>query len=415
MNGLKVNNFPALLISLFISKLGDYAYEVVFVFIVLETTNKNYLLTGLVYFFRFIPFLFFGPVGGWLADNAGLKNNLLLSEWVRLVASLLVFVTYLSATANVIILIIASVLTTVGRSIFQPSFQTAIPRIVGAGSLTRANSVSRIAEETASVAGPLVCSLILLFADKSWVLLFDALSYFFSLLFISTLTEINQKKNTPFRITQVYQETGSGIKQMYHSNHGLFITIAGSSLCILFTGSVLRFVIPAFAVSYGQSEVFISYLFSLIAAGTITGGLVYGRWVRQASPYKLMRFWFIYGLLMLTMSLSACLSLYLLLPLALILGVCGACVDITLVTTIQSYATRENIGKSFGIFSTLANTAEAVSGLISGLLAAVGLLFSFAGMASLIALTGLAGMARLTKISAAKGEKDRINPEEINH
>lgn len=75
MNWMKVKNFRTLLSSLFISKSGDYAYEVVFVFIVLESTHNNYLLTGFVYFFRFIPFLFFGPVGGWMADNYRLKTT----------------------------------------------------------------------------------------------------------------------------------------------------------------------------------------------------------------------------------------------------------------------------------------------------------------------------------------------------
>ncbi len=47
---LTIRNFPSLLSSLFISKLGDYSYEVVFVFIVLEITGSNYILTGVVYF-----------------------------------------------------------------------------------------------------------------------------------------------------------------------------------------------------------------------------------------------------------------------------------------------------------------------------------------------------------------------------
>lgn len=79
MNWLKIKDFRTLLASLFISKLGDYVYEVVFVFIVLENTHNNYLLAGCVYFFRFIPFLFFGPAGGWMADNWRIKCSVILS------------------------------------------------------------------------------------------------------------------------------------------------------------------------------------------------------------------------------------------------------------------------------------------------------------------------------------------------
>ncbi|WP_370931034.1 MFS transporter [Bartonella sp. DGB1] len=393
----KAKHFNTLLSSLFISKLGDYAYEVVFIFIVLETTRNNYLLTGLVYFFRFIPFLFFGPVGGWLADNGRLKNNLLLSEWVRLLVTVLLFCTYLSGMINIIILIIASVLTTIGRSIFQPSFQTLILKMMDKKDLTSANSIVQVAEETASVTGPLVCSLLLLFVDKSWVLMFNSLTYFISALLILKLNDLRQEKQFPFKIKKVYQDTYSSIQHMYYSKYELFISISGSAICILFTGSVLRFIIPAVAISFGKSEIFTSYLFALIASGTIIGGLIYTYIIRQPSPSKLMRFWFVYGLIMLSMSFITLYSLYFLLPLSFALGICGAFVDITLVTTIQSYSEQKNIGKNFGAFSTLANTAEAVSGLMAGLIAAIGLMISFSIMTSMIALTGLTTMLLLSK------------------
>lgn len=392
MNWLKVKNFRTLLASLFISKSGDYAYEVVFVFIVLESTHNDYLLTGLVYFFRFIPFLFFGPVGGWMADNYRLKNNMLLSEWLRLTVSLLLFISSLSGSVSITILIMASVLTTIGRSIFQPSYQTAVPRTVSTDRLTGANSVSQVAEETASVAGPLLCSLILAFADKSWVLLFNATTYAISIILLSAFSEKTEVKGSSFQIKNVYQETFSYIQQLYQDTRSLFIIILGSSLCILFTGSVIRFIIPAVTVSQGQGEVFTSWVFSLIAAGTITGGLLYGRFVRSTSPEKVMRHWFIYGLLLLLMSLTALHSLKFILPLAFILGISGAFVDISLVTVIQSWSPAGNTGKTFGTFSTLANTAEALSGLISGLIAVGSLMAAFVGMSSLIALTGITSM-----------------------
>lgn len=396
MNWLKIKNFRTLLASLFISKTGDYAYEVVFVFIVLENTHNDYLLTGFVYFFRFIPFLFFGPVGGWMADNYRLKLNLLLSEWLRLVVSLLLFICSLNGSVSITVLIVASVLTTIGRSIFQPSYQTAVPRTVDTSRLAGANGVSQVAEETASVAGPLICSFILTFSDKSWVLLFNTLTYGVSIIFLLTFSENVAVKISAFRIKNVYKETLSSINELYYDTRGLFIAILFSSVCILFTGSILRFIIPAVTVSHGQGELITSWIFSLMAAGTITGGLLYGRSITQASPLRVMQFWFVYGMLLFVMSLTALYSMKFLLPLAFILGISGAFVDIALVTVIQTLSPAESTGKAFGTFSTLANTAEALSGLLSGLLAAGGLMVAFAGMSSLIALTGITGTAFLS-------------------
>ncbi|MGC0988921.1 hypothetical protein WKH43_07490 [Pantoea agglomerans] len=158
MNWLKIKDFRTLLASLFISKLGDYVYEVVFVFIVLENTHNNYLLAGCVYFFRFIPFLFFGPAGGWMADNWRIK-----------------------------------------------------------------------------------CSVILSLADKPWVLMFNTLTYAISIVILCTFSENSQNKTSAFRLKQVYQENLSCIKSLFQEAPGLFISIFGSSVCILFTGSLLLF------------------------------------------------------------------------------------------------------------------------------------------------------------------------------
>ncbi|MDO9834529.1 MFS transporter, partial [Glaesserella parasuis] len=113
MNLLKIRYFPTLISSLFFSKLGDYAYEVIFVFIVLEVTNNDYLYAGVVYFFRFIPFIFFGPIGGWLADNGYIKKSLIYSEIIRLIISIIIYISYINEAINISLLISSSFLTTV--------------------------------------------------------------------------------------------------------------------------------------------------------------------------------------------------------------------------------------------------------------------------------------------------------------
>ncbi len=386
----------ALFSSLFISKVGDYAYEVVFVLLVLELTDNTFFI-GLVYFFRFIPFLFFGPIGGWLADNFSLKKNMIFSELVRLFASLFVFITTITGTAHIIVLIFAAICTTIGRSIFQPSFQAAIPRMFSEKDLTKANSLAQIIEETASVMGPLVCSLLLFLANKSAVLIFDFLTYFISILLLFNLMNFNTSENKSFNFIKIYRETAFYLQYISTENKHLFITLVGSSFAILFTGAILRFLIPAFVLSIGGEESFVSYIFSLMAVGTIVGGLLYRKIIFNVTSLKLMVFWFLYGVILFVIPLAAELYLKLLLVLAFILGFTGAFVDISLVSAIQLYSRREDFGKSFGTFSTLANSAEAVSGFIAGLFALVGLLSSFLAMSAFIISIGMIGVIKSKK------------------
>ncbi|MBB5074285.1 hypothetical protein HNQ69_001422 [Bartonella callosciuri] len=97
------------------------------------------------------------------------------------------------------------------------------------------------------------------------------------------------------------------------------------------------------------------------------------------------------------MPLTSMLYLKLILGLAFVLGFIGAFGDISLVSALQLYSRREDFSKSFGIFLTLANSAEAVSGFIAGLFALVGLVSSFLAMSALIISTGIIGVIKIKK------------------
>ncbi|MCT4708838.1 MFS transporter [Enterobacteriaceae bacterium H11S18] len=389
--------FLSLIASLFISKLGDYAFEVVFVLIVLETTHNNYLYVGVVYFFRFIPFLFFGPLGGWLADNASLRRTLITSELVRLCTLIMLFMIYAFGTINIYVLIATSVLTTIGRSLFQPSFQTAIPQMVSPTHLTRANSVTQIAEESASIAGPLICSLLMIYQGKALVLFFNAATYFLSAIILLFVTLETSSSKGSLQVAKIYRENRDYIKNLYKNNNQLYVSVVGSSLCILFTGSLLRFILPAFILKETGSEIQISYAFSVIAAGTIFAGVLYSKVIKSVTAPMLMAFWATYGLVMISLPLFFLYSPPLIFVLCFLLGICGALVDITLVSVIQSLSEQGSMGKTFGAFSTMANTAEAASGLLSGLFAMLGLFISFTCMAGMIVLAGTYGFIRMKK------------------
>ncbi|WP_311567287.1 hypothetical protein [Photobacterium arenosum] len=76
------------------SKIGDFAHEVVFALITIELLSGDIFYIGLVYFLKFIPYLFSGPVGGWIADVFPFKRNMLLSDTLRLSVTFVMFITY---------------------------------------------------------------------------------------------------------------------------------------------------------------------------------------------------------------------------------------------------------------------------------------------------------------------------------
>lgn len=352
--------------SSLVSKIGDFAYEVVFAILAIELLDFDLYYLGIVYFLRFIPYLLFGPVGGWLADEFPHKLNMVFSDILRFATTACLYIIYARDGLNIYILIMGAMILTVGRSLFQPSFRAYLPSVLEKRNLSAGNSHLQIIEDIASVIGPLVCSLIIAWSDKGYVVLMYSITYVvsvFFLLFLSGERPCVCKTSLP---KGIFIETKKIAIDMFRENKKLFSVIAGTSVCVLFTASLLRFVLPASIISIYEDEKLVGYVFSVMSLGTVLGGMLYTRLVRDSNPTQLMKSWMVYGLLFFLISIVINFSLLGVLFVIFFLGLAGAMVDISIITNIQSLSEEGKLGKSYGIYSTIANTCEATSGLISG-------------------------------------------------
>ncbi|MBX8496734.1 MFS transporter [Pseudomonas cichorii] len=353
-------------LSSLISKTGDYAYEITFALIALELLSFNYLHIGIVYFFRFLPYLFTGPIGGWLADGRPYKTNMIFSDSLRCIVAATLYILYNFGLLEICTLIIGSMLMTIGRSLFQPSFRSYLPTILDEKELPAGNSLMQIIEDISSILGPIAFSLIVTFGDKSHIILLYMMGYFFSIIFLSTLQLNSPISKSHFSFSTVLNDTRIALKKMHVYNRNLLMVIGGTSICVLFTASLLRFVLPASIIEIYRDEALVGYLFSIMSAGTVVGGMCYTALIKNTTPVQLMNAWMVYGLLFMLVSISLKFSFISAVALILFLGFSGAIVDISIITNIQSLSTKDEIGKNYGIHSTIANACEAASGLISG-------------------------------------------------
>jgi MFS family permease len=397
LNAAFNKNLLPLYLSSLISKTGDFAYEVAFAIIAIELLSFDLLHIGTVYFFRFIPYLFFGPIGGWLADATPHKYNMIVSDTLRFVVATALYIMYTSETLNIYSLVIGSMLMTVGRSCFQPSFRAYLPSILSKQELPAGNSLVQIIEDAASILGPLTCALIISFSDKGNVILVYGMTYLLSIFFLLFL-----EKNTPDPKVGVSLFGFISDASSLARNQNLLIVICGTSVCVLFTASLLRFVLPASIISAHEDEALVGYIFSIMSTGTILGGICYTSLIKSSTPTQLMKAWMAYGLLFLFVSIAVNISLGSTIVFIFLLGFSGAIVDISIITNIQSLSAKNEIGKNYGIYSTVTNTCEAASGFVSGLLALVigGLSFPIASL-----LIALAAKLTLVKIKSVKQER----------
>lgn len=368
--------FAALMTGNILSQVGDGVHEFIFIVAVLDAASNSVEWIGLVYFFRFIPYLLLGPLGGALSDRLSRRSLMLFADLARMSLTGIFCVLLSSAEPGLPLLALIGMLMTSCRTLFQPAFQGVIPSMVRAEHLPAANGVAQLAAEVGGLVGPALGGLALsAIGNAGYVLVLDAVTYFLSALCIARVVDRPDTRGNTAASSQaltirgLYGDFGHGLKEVLIKRE-LFVTIACSALCILFVGAALRILIPSMLKATGYGETTIGYAMSAIALGAIAGSALCVRMMRDFSTHRLMLWWSFYGIALAVMPACA-FSIPVVLMGCFALGSLGAFVDVTLPTNIQRLSTDENLGKNFSLFSTLANTGEALSGGLAGMLALV--------------------------------------------
>lgn len=365
--------FSILLGGSLLSRIGDGIHEFVFIITVLKVTHNGIFDAGLIYFFRFIPYLVLGPIGGSLSDRLSRKALMLIADLARMAITGAFCALLIADAVGPVSLALLVMLMTAFRTIFQPAFQAVIPSLVRAENLPAANAGTQIAGEIGGLIGPALGGVALtLVSNPGYVLMLDAATYLLSALCVAlvSIRADHVAQDAPgLTLKSLYGDFGRNLVKVREASQ-LFITIIYSSACILFVGAALRILIPAMMKHSGFSDSMIGFAMSMTAMGAIAGAVLFARIARDFSTGSLMLYWCLYGLVL--SLLPACVATApAILSGCFVLGAFGAFVDVVLPTSIQLLSTDANMGKNFSLFSTLANTGEALSGGLAGLLALV--------------------------------------------
>ncbi|MCU0910874.1 MAG: MFS transporter [Rhodobacteraceae bacterium] len=366
-----------------------------FALIAIDLLDGDIAKIGLVYFFRLIPFLFVAPIGGALADGASKKTVMILAEAYRAAILIALFALAVQGAMTVYVLVGLSMLLTVGDSLFQPSFRAVIVEQVSRDDIPAANSAIQVVEDTASIIGPLMCAAIVSVASREIVLAVVGGFFVCSLLSLTMLPRSPRQDAMAFSLLESFRQIGASAVSLRERNRELFVVILGTTVSATFASAVLRYVFPAAIVATYANESYVGYASALIALGTVCGGLVYTRVVKHPTSSLLMRAWIAYGTIFVAVALLLDVNLYLAAATLLVLGFAGAIVDITINTTIQLLSEEREVGRNFGLYAAVANTGDAVSGLVAGGFA---LLFGGYALTAMSASIALAAAGVLTRL-----------------
>lgn len=372
------------------SKIGEFAFEAAFAVTVVRLANANLFIIGVIYFLRYIPTLIFSPLGGWVADNLSKKHVLIAAELLKGVAASSLFFIIEFREDAVSLVVLASMAMTAGDCLYTPAFRAYSAGLVENEKLPSLNSGIQAIEDCSSIVGPLLFALISISISPAATFLLVASCLTISIAWTLALyNPVTTRERSKLPKISIFKDAFFSVNLMRRSNAPLFAIICCTTVCAMFATSVLRFILPAAVLTEFQDEAAVGYIYALLASGTILGSFLFEFFNSGAPALAVVRYWCIYGTLLLFSALALELNTTLFIVTLFFVGFAGAFVDISIVTSIQLLSRQEEVGKNYSLYYLTAVIGDALSGLIASLV------FLIAGPATFMGMTFLLSIAPL--------------------
>lgn len=153
--------------------LAAFAYEL--------TGSSAAVVVGTALTLRILAFVLLSPIAGVLADRIDRKRMLVAADLIRV--ALLGAFPFVDSVGEIYLLIFAINAVT---AFFTPTFEAALPEVVGQQLYTRAISWSRIALALEATLGPLLAGLFIAMVGVRWTFWVDGATYLVSALLVLT-------------------------------------------------------------------------------------------------------------------------------------------------------------------------------------------------------------------------------------
>jgi MFS family permease len=270
-------HFTALLFGQIFSMLGSSITNVILPIVVLQV-SKSTALMGTVMAIYMLPFVILLPFSGVLVDKMNKVKIMFVVDIVRFILMVLLAVFAFTNQLNMISLFIVMFIMGTMDSFFQPAYSAVRAKVFTKDIRNAANSLTQVSMQALRIFGPIIGGLIVTSFSAAWGFGIDAATYIISLFFLLSLRslsfqpaiEVTGKKNS---IKQDFFEGLEVLKQ----ESWLWITILAFSLINIFTGGIIRILIPWLINIYYEFEpVVYGMVLSASGAGAIVCGLVFG-------------------------------------------------------------------------------------------------------------------------------------------
>lgn len=273
---LKNQNFLRLwtgeTISMFGSMITGVAYPLTAALVLNATATEM----GILYALETAPFLLIGLFAGAWIDRVRRRPVLIAADLGRAVLIALVPLAMLLNLLSIEVLYVAGFLFGVLTVFFDVAYQSFVPHVVTRDHIVEANSKLEVSRSAAQIVGPGLGGVLVQLLTAPFALLFDAVSFLCSALFMS---QVRAEEPLPERhgVQQsIWQDIREGLGVVF-GNQYLRAIIGCTALTNLAMGMWSAVQVLFFTRQLGLEPATIGLVMSIAAPGALLGALVANR------------------------------------------------------------------------------------------------------------------------------------------
>lgn len=358
----KEKNYLRLFLAGIVNGIGDRFSQVALLTLLLELTGSGFAV-GIALAIRVVPFLIFGPFGGFLADQFSRKKIMMITDLSRIVFAISFI--FVNNESHIWIIYASSFVLAAGEAIYAPARKSFIPLLVKKENIIRINSLEQVMLGIVLIVGSFSGGIVAFFFGPDLTFCLNGLSFLLASMIIFSLPVIDKnhqiKKNDQFNI--------------FHSIKTIKkLMIASSTLYIVF---LFEFIVPLFN---GIDNVLISIYavqeFKLddVGVGLFYGALGIGLMLSFIIAQRIHQHLLLVGLttliaegaflILLSQIHTVAIAFILYIAISFLSGICNTCFD----SIVMKETPSENQGLVFGLLTTMSNTIIGISMFAAGII-----------------------------------------------
>jgi MFS family permease len=235
---LKIPVFRSLWIAALVSNIGSAMHGVGAAWLI-TSLSPSAAVVALLQSATALPSFLLSLPAGALADVVDRRKMLLIAQTMMLVAAGALAVITLVGSMNTTILLLLTIVLSIGGTLNMPSWIATTPELVGRENLMAASSLNSVSMNVAGALGPAAAGALIATAGAGWVFLVNAVT------FVGVVWVIFRWKRTPIASTLPPEHVASAIRTgfRYVRNDGnmtvLLTRLAGVMLFATANGALM--------------------------------------------------------------------------------------------------------------------------------------------------------------------------------